>query len=91
MPAALRSVFVLHEVEGYNLRETARLLNTSEQNIKATMEQAKARLRKVSRGWYAHTDVYALDEYSMERVICQVMDKVDHKLVKTAPILMPRA
>ncbi|MCD6063853.1 MAG: polymerase subunit sigma-24 [Flavipsychrobacter sp.] len=90
LPIGQRTIFVLHKVEGYTVRETAMLLNTSEENVLAAMEQAKSNLRKTSRNWHYHSGVYALDVYCCESIVNQVMAKVDSRLL-VSPAMAPRA
>jgi RNA polymerase sigma factor (sigma-70 family) len=41
-----RLVFNLHVIDGYNLEETARLMEASEQTVKSNMEKARFNLQK---------------------------------------------
>jgi RNA polymerase sigma-70 factor, ECF subfamily len=47
LPAGYRTIFVLHEVEGYEHHEIARLLRCSVGNSKSQLHKAKARMREL--------------------------------------------
>jgi len=49
LPAGYRSVFVLHEVKGYEHHEIARLLRCSIGTSKSQLHKAKARIRELLR------------------------------------------
>lgn len=85
-----RIVFILHKIEGYSIRETAKLLNTSEPIVVAAMAGAKANLRSLARNWHYHADVYSIDDYIRNSIVSEVMAKIDSRLL-TAPALAPRA
>jgi RNA polymerase sigma factor (sigma-70 family) len=90
LPVDNRIVFILHKVEGYSVRETAKLLYTSENNVVAAMESAKANLRSIARSWHYHVDVYSMDDYIRNNIVSDVMGKIDARLL-IAPALAPRA
>jgi len=46
LPAGYRKIFLLHEVEGYEHQEIARLLNCSVGNSKSQLHKAKLRIRE---------------------------------------------
>jgi RNA polymerase sigma-70 factor (ECF subfamily) len=90
LPVSQRAVFVLHKVEGYTMRETAKLLNTSEHKIAAAMDQLNISLRKASRSWHYHIDVYSFDSHSIESIVSQVIARIDSRLLHPLA-LAPRA
>jgi len=47
LPAGYRTIFLLHEVKGYEHREIARLLRCSVGNSKSQLHKAKARMREL--------------------------------------------
>ena len=79
LPLTLRSVYILCEVEGYSIPEGAHLLSTTEETIKTHLDQAKSSLRKTLRTWYQYTDIYPYDTHSGERIVHQVMNRIDAK------------
>ena len=53
LPESLRLVFLLRDVEGLSIRETAQVLNLSEQNVKTRLLRARLRLRELLSGYYS--------------------------------------
>ncbi|MDY0109766.1 MAG: RNA polymerase sigma factor [Candidatus Krumholzibacteria bacterium] len=49
LPDSARTIFVLHEVEGYSVREVSRLLRIAEGTVKTQLFRARRRLREVLR------------------------------------------
>lgn len=47
LPAGYRTIFILHEVEGYEHQEIAELLNCSVGNSKSQLHKAKLRIREM--------------------------------------------
>jgi RNA polymerase sigma-70 factor, ECF subfamily len=47
LPAGYRTIFVLHEVRGYEHHEIARLLHCSVGNSKSQLHKAKTRMREL--------------------------------------------
>jgi RNA polymerase sigma-70 factor (ECF subfamily) len=47
LPAGYRSIFLMHEVDGYDHREIARLLQCSVGNSKSQLHRAKSRMREL--------------------------------------------
>lgn len=52
LPEAMRMVFVLRDVEGLSIQETAEALNLSEANVKVRLLRARLRLREGLSGYY---------------------------------------
>ena len=57
LPDTLRTVFVLRDLEGYSIQETAESLSLSESNVKTRLLRARLRLR------------HELSEYFSEKVV----------------------
>jgi len=53
LPDTLRTVFVLRDLEGYSIQETAESLNLSESNVKTRLLRARLRLRQELSGYYS--------------------------------------
>ena len=49
-----RSVFVLRDVEGFSLEETAEMLDLSISAVKSRLLRARLQLRERLRGWHSH-------------------------------------
>jgi len=79
LPVPLRSVYILIETDGYSIKEASYLLNTSEENIRMRLNKAKSSLRKSLRRWYQYTDIYHLDQYETERIVSDIMSRIDEQ------------
>jgi RNA polymerase sigma-70 factor (ECF subfamily) len=52
LPASLRVVFLLRDIEGLSTRETAEVLNLSEMAVKTRLSRARLRLRGELTAYY---------------------------------------
>jgi RNA polymerase sigma-70 factor (ECF subfamily) len=52
LPSKLRSVFILRDIEGLSIRETAETLNLTETNVKTRLLRARMRLREDLTHYY---------------------------------------
>jgi RNA polymerase sigma factor (sigma-70 family) len=86
LPIPLRSVYILREIDGYSVEETAHLLNTSTDNVVNRLKRAKASLRKSLRKWYQYSDLYPQDPNSHERVVHDIMSRVHKKSTHPAGV-----
>jgi RNA polymerase sigma-70 factor, ECF subfamily len=50
LPSGVRTVFILHDIEGYRHREIAQFFGYSDGNSKAQLHRARIRLRKLLQG-----------------------------------------
>jgi RNA polymerase sigma-70 factor, ECF subfamily len=53
LPDNLRTVFILRDLEGFSIQETAESLKLSENNVKTRLLRARLRLRKELSGYFA--------------------------------------
>ncbi len=53
LPETLRAVFVLRDIEGLNVEETARVLEISQANVKTRLHRARLALREALAGYFA--------------------------------------
>lgn len=53
LPETLRTVFVLRDLEGFSIQETAEVLKLSESNVKTRLLRARLRLRQELSGYFA--------------------------------------
>ena len=76
LPVPLRRLFVLREVEGFSEKETASLLNLSEDCVKKGTNHAKLSVKKSLRKNYFGDSVYPFGATSCERVVSTVMSRI---------------
>jgi len=79
IPVIYRSVFVLREIEGFSVRETADLLQLSETNVKVRMNRAKALLQKEIEQIYSHSEIYSFNLIYCDAIVEKVFERI-HKL-----------
>ncbi|MCU7547580.1 sigma-70 family RNA polymerase sigma factor [Chitinophagaceae bacterium LB-8] len=58
IPIHYRTVFVLREIEGFSVNETADLLDITPVNVKVRLNRAKAMLQKQLEQFYSSGDLY---------------------------------
>ncbi len=76
IPLIYRTVFVLREVEGYSVSETADLLEISSTNVKARLSRAKLLLRKEIYKFYAPSDLFDIKLDRCDYIVTQFFDKL---------------
>jgi RNA polymerase sigma factor (sigma-70 family) len=76
LPADYRTVFVLRELEGMNVQETAEAVNISEANVKVRLNRAKGMLRKQLESWYPQAAVYEFNLIYCDKIVEGVLRKI---------------
>ena len=76
LPADYRTVFVLRELEGLNVQETAEATNISEANVKVRLNRAKTMLRKQLESWYPKASVYEFNLIYCNKIVENVFEKI---------------
>ena len=76
LPADYRTVFVLRELEGLNVQETAEAVNISEANVKVRLNRAKTMLRKQLESWYPQAQVYEFNLIYCDKVVENVFSQI---------------
>ncbi|MGV3538666.1 MAG: sigma-70 family RNA polymerase sigma factor [Rufibacter sp.] len=71
-----RTVFVLRELEGMSVQETAAAANLTEVNVKVRLNRAKVMLRKQLEHWYPHAAVYEFNLVYCDQVVENVFRKI---------------
>ncbi|MBD0332943.1 MAG: sigma-70 family RNA polymerase sigma factor, partial [Chitinophagaceae bacterium] len=61
IPLTYRTVFVLREIEGFSVAETAELMNITPINVKVRLNRAKALLQKEIAHFYTQIDLYSFN------------------------------
>jgi len=67
LPQGYRTVFMLHDVEGYEHNEIAQIMSCSVGNSKSQLHKARLKLREILRSEAAANDPTALREAASER------------------------
>ena len=71
-----RLVFVLREIEGFNVAETAQLLNISTVNVKVRLNRAKAMLQKQLEKMYSSAEIYEFNLVYCDRLVKRIFDQI---------------
>lgn len=76
LPLAYRSVFLLREVEGFSVQETADLLGITPINVKVRLNRAKTMLQKQLERYYSTTDLYEFNLVYCDAIVKRVFDRI---------------
>lgn len=81
IPFDYRMVFLLREINGLNVAETAEALDISEANVKVRLNRAKSMLRKQIEKMYTAEDIYEFNLVYCDAIVQRVMAKIAEKKV----------
>lgn len=73
LPLTYRTVFILREIEGFNVNETAELMNSTPINVKVRLSRAKALLQKEIERFYSSAHLFEFNEVYCTAMVNQVM------------------
>jgi RNA polymerase sigma-70 factor (ECF subfamily) len=76
LPASYRTVFVLREIEGFSVKETAEILNISNINVKVRLNRAKSLLQKEVERFYSGADIYSFHLLYCDAVVQNVFARI---------------
>jgi RNA polymerase sigma factor (sigma-70 family) len=76
LPQNFRTTFVLRELTGLSVEETAELMHISAANVKVRLNRAKALLRKEIEKVYTPEDIYEFNLIYCNRMVDAVMKKI---------------
>ena len=76
LPVHYRSVFVLREIEGYSVAETADLLSLTDVNVKVRLSRAKSMMQKELEKFYTRADIYAFHLSYCDALTEKVMKQI---------------
>ena len=76
LPTDYRTVFVLRELEGLSVLETAEAVNITEANVKVRLNRAKTMLRKQLESWYPQAQVYEFNLIYCDNVVENVFARI---------------
>jgi RNA polymerase sigma-70 factor (ECF subfamily) len=77
IPALYRSVFILREIEGFSVAETAELLNITTTNVKVRVNRARALLRKEIEQYYNRNDLFSFNLIYCDGIVNKVFEKIN--------------
>lgn len=90
LPAGYRTIFLLHEVEGYEHQEIARLLRCSIGNSKSQLHKAKLRIRELL-GYAVAAQLLSESENGWDSAVKRATRKRRTRVRAWKPALRPKA
>lgn len=80
LPDNLRCVYIMREVEGLNVAETASCLDISEENVKTRLHRAKAFLKEeLYQRTKGDIDIFRFGSWRCDRVVASVLFNIHHR------------
>jgi RNA polymerase sigma-70 factor (ECF subfamily) len=76
LPVMYRTVFLLREVEGFSVAETAGLLEITEVNVKVRLNRAKTLLQKQVEQFYSRTEIYSFNLVYCDAIVHKVLERI---------------
>ncbi len=76
LPEDYRMTFILRELTGLNVAQTAELLNITTANVKVRLNRAKMMLRKEIEKIYSPEDIYEFNLIYCDKIVDEVMKKI---------------
>lgn len=76
IPVHYRTVFVLREIEGFNVQETAELLDITPVNVKVRLNRAKAMLQKQLEHFYSSGELYEFNLIYCTAIVNKVFQRI---------------
>ena len=77
IPLIYRTVFMLREVEGFSVSETADLLHITATNVKVRLNRAKALLQKEIEQVYSRHELFSFNLIYCDAVVQKVFEKLN--------------
>ncbi|MDN5205361.1 RNA polymerase sigma factor [Fulvivirgaceae bacterium BMA10] len=77
LPEKYRTVFMMREVEGINVAETADCLNISEENVKVRLHRAKIMLKDLLKDHISEIEIFGFRFERCDRITAAVMGYID--------------
>ena len=69
IPVMYRTVFILREIEGFSIAETADLLSITPMNVKVRLNRAKAMLQQQLQAFYTSADLFEFNLVYCDKIV----------------------
>jgi RNA polymerase sigma factor (sigma-70 family) len=76
LPMPYRTVFVLREMEGFSVAETAELLELTVTNVKVRLNRAKTMLQKELESFYSSSELFEFHLMYCDQIVKKVFDRI---------------
>ena len=77
IPVLYRKVFVLREIEGFSVAETAEILDITPVNVKVRLNRARALLQKQIEQSYSRSELYSFNLIYCDGMVQKVFDEIN--------------
>jgi RNA polymerase sigma factor (sigma-70 family) len=77
IPVIYRTVFLLREMEGFSVAETAELLEITPVNVKVRLNRAKTLLQKKIEQFYSRTEIYSFNLVYCDAIVHKVFERIN--------------
>lgn len=82
IPMIYRSVFVLREVQGFSIAETAEVLGITPVNVKVRLNRAKSLLQKQIEQFYTPNEIYSFNLIYCDSIVHRVFEELNKKTLQ---------
>ncbi|HEX6915622.1 MAG TPA: sigma-70 family RNA polymerase sigma factor [Chitinophagaceae bacterium] len=76
LPLIYRTAFVLREIEGFNVQETAEILNITQVNVKVRLNRAKTLLQKELEQYYHAGNLFEFNLVYCDGIVHSVYEQI---------------
>ena len=77
IPESYRTVFILREVEGFSIAETAQLMQISENNVKVRLNRSKSMLQEQIKQLYDYKELYSFNLIYCDGIVFRVLSRIN--------------
>ena len=82
IPVIYKSVFILREVEGFNVAETSEILGISYTNVRVRLSRAKQLLKKEIEKYYSVKELFDFKDIYCDKIVHNVFGRISVTLKK---------
>jgi RNA polymerase sigma factor (sigma-70 family) len=82
IPIIYKSVFILREMEGFNVAETSEILGISHTNVKVRLSRAKKLLKKEIEKYYSVKELFDFKDIYCDEIVDKVFGRIGVTLKK---------
>lgn len=83
LPEIYRTVFILREVEGFNVAETADILKITPVNVKVRLNRAKSLLQKALEQAYTSSAIFEFNLVYCDNIVNRVFERIRSFTIKS--------
>jgi RNA polymerase sigma factor (sigma-70 family) len=82
IPIIYKSVFILREMEGFNVAETSEILGISHTNVRVRLNRAKQLLKKEIEKYYSVRELFDFKDIYCDEIVNKVLGRINVTLKK---------